>query len=64
MDSKLIGKLRSKSGILIDQLNRVPIFFVKVDTIDSRCSLLCLKGDSPEEMARGRDREDMQSIIE
>lgn len=64
IDSKQIEKLRSKSGILIDQLNRVSIFFVKVDTTDSRCSLICLKRDSTEEMAGSRDREDMQSMIE
>ena len=58
MDSKLIGKLRSKSAILIDQLNSVPIFFVKEDTMDSHCSLLSLKRDCTREMIRRRDREE------
>ena len=57
MDSKLVGKLRSKSGILIDQLNSVPIFFVNEDTIDSYCSLLSLKRDCTREMIRRGDKE-------
>ncbi len=58
MDSKLIGKLRSKSAILIDQLNSVPIFFVKEDTMDSHCSLLSLKRDCTREMVRRSDRKE------
>ena len=58
MDSKLIGKLRSKSGILIDQLNSVPVFFVKEDTMDSHCYLLSLNRNCTREIIRRSDKEE------
>ena len=64
MDSKLIGKLRSKSGILIDQLNNVPIFFVKEGTMDKHCSKLSLKRDCTKEINRSLEMENEPWIRE
>lgn len=45
MESNLIRKLKTKCIILIDQLNSVPIFFVKEPTMDKHCSTKCLRRD-------------------
>lgn len=56
MDPTLIKKLRSKCIILIDQLNNVPIFFVKESTIDNYCTSECLNPDCPKELLRYYDK--------
>ena len=50
VEPSFIKKLRSKCIILIDQLNNVPIFFVKESTIDKYCSIKCLNPDCTKEL--------------
>ena len=57
MDSTAIGKLRSKCIILIDQLNSVPIFFVKEETMDNHNSTTCLRRDCTKEFLMTYERE-------
>ena len=57
MDSTMIAKLRSKCMILIDQLNSVPIFFVKENTMDNHCSTMCLRRDCTKEFLMTYERE-------
>ena len=60
IDSKLIGKLRSKITILIDQLNSVPIFFVKENTMDGHCLSECLERDCTKETVRNFETGDFR----
>lgn len=58
MEPKMISKLRNMSTILIDQLNTVPIFFVKAETMDIHCSTKCLGREITLELVRSYNRKD------
>lgn len=45
-----VKRLKSVSGILINQLNNVPMFFVKEETMDKHCNNLCLRRGCFEEI--------------
>ena len=57
MHSTMIAKLRSKCMILIDQLNSVPIFLVKEETMDNHSSTMCLRRDCIKEFLMTYERE-------
>jgi hypothetical protein len=47
--AKTIGKIKKMSGILTNQLNRVPIFLVNEQTMDELCHSKCLDRGSVED---------------
>lgn len=52
IDSKISQRLEKMSGILVEQLNTVPIFFVKRDTIDRYNTTPCLNRECASEIMR------------
>ena len=63
MDQSTIRRLKSMSGILVSQLNSVPIFFVKDKTIDRCCDIIqgkCLSRKCTDEIMEAYQRENVQ----
>lgn len=53
IDKQTLKRLKNMSGILIDQLNGVPIYFVKKETIDEYETPMCLNRECIKEFVAG-----------
>ena len=60
IEDSSVKRLKAMSGILIDKLNSIPIFFVKEETMDKHCNSTCLRRECFAEIMHGYEIESME----